>query len=328
MKTSQEFWAFYQNRLITSLNEVEEKRKERLKYGLILFVVLGLAPLYLWIIFSVFGSSFAKSWDGGIVFFITIITSIFSFLISSQLPAYKAYKRYYKDHVIEPIVKFISSDLQYDATHHISKYDFERSTIFPGRIDNFNGDDYVKGFIDKTAFEFSEVKATRRETSGSGKNRRTKTVTVFQGLFFKADFNKEFFGSTVLVPNYVGRFSFLKKMAGVARPQKYIELEDPELNKLFNCYSTDDVKARYVLSPALMQRIVQFKNKYPKNQVHLSFVNGTLFVAISYLHNLFEAPLFRSAINFKRIESYFDDIRLVVETVEDFNLNTRIWTKE
>jgi len=142
------------------------------------------------------------------------------------------------------------------------------------------------------------------------------------------DFNKDFKGSTVLLPNHMGSgFSFFKKLWGSNRKEKLVELADPEFMDNYTCYSTDDIQARYILSPALMKRLNDFHKKYPNNEVCLSFVDGQIFVAITYNKDLFEPSFFSSVVNKKKVLSYFDDIKLTVEIVEDLNLNTRIWTK-
>ena len=102
---------------------------------------------------------------------------------------------------------------------------------------------------------------------------------------------------------------------------------DPEFEKLFVVYGTDQIESRYILSPALMQRIVEFKTKRQK-PIYLSFVGSSIFVALSETRPLFEPKIFSSILDFKTVCGYFEDLRVAVEIVEDLNLNTRIWSKE
>jgi hypothetical protein len=53
-----------------------------------------------------------------------------------------------------------------------------------------------------------------------------------------------------------------------------------------------------------------------------------MYVAIPYSKGLFEPKLFGDIVNFSNIEEYYNDLKLVLNLVEDLNLNTRIWLKE
>ena len=105
-----------------------------------------------------------------------------------------------------------------------------------------------------------------------------------------------------------------------------VKLEDPEFEKHFVVYSKDQIEARYILSTSLMRRIVDFKKK-TKKDIHLSFVGSKVYVAISYVRDLFEPRVFQTLLSFEPIQQYFEDLSLAIGIVDDLNLNTRIWTK-
>ena len=100
-----------------------------------------------------------------------------------------------------------------------------------------------------------------------------------------------------------------------------------EFEKEFVVYGTDQVEARYILSTALMRRILEFKRKM-KVPVCISFVNSNLYMAIGIKKNLFEPRVLRTILDFEMVRDYLEDVILAVGIVEDMNLNTRIWTKE
>lgn len=74
----------------------------------------------------------------------------------------------------------------------------------------------------------------------------------------------------------------------------------------------------------LMQRLVEFNQK-AGGKVYLSFVDGFVYVAIPYRHNLFEPRLFKTMMSFTPLKQYFQDLQLMIGIVEDLNLNRRIW---
>jgi hypothetical protein len=192
-------------------------------------------------------------------------------------------------------------------------------------IDSYKGEDHVSGKIGETIIEFSELNTTY--TTGTGKNRRT--VTVFKGVFFVADFNKKFKTETFVFLDTAERlFGFLgkklQKMTSSSERGELVSLEDPEFEKEFVVYGKDQIESRYILSTSLMQRIMNFKRKTGKD-LSMSFVNNHIYIAIPYSKNLFEPRVFKTIIDLEPIQEYYEDIKLMVDVVEDLNLNLRIW---
>jgi hypothetical protein len=245
-------------------------------------------------------------------------------------PKWKEYRAQFKEQVIKEIIKFINSSLHYSPTDKISQSEFVKCGIFRSRIDRYRGDDLVKGTIDSTQMEFSEVHAEYKTTTVDSKGRRrTQWHTIFKGLLFSADFNKEFNVKTyVLTDTAEKMFGFLgTKLQKMNKSRgELIKLEDPDFESEFAVYSDDQIESRYILSPSLMERILSFKKQTNKN-IQLSFIDSRLYVTVPYSKPLFEPKLFGNMINFQDIQEYHKDLNLVIGIAEDLNLNTRIWTK-
>ncbi|MFT5861294.1 MAG: hypothetical protein ACI865_003418 [Flavobacteriaceae bacterium] len=320
MITLDDFKTFYSGELTSTLQSLEIERKQGVKmalFNLLTFIVAtGIAVLTAVLNLPITGYILAAA---------VLLTGIIIFSIKlSRIK--KAVKIRYKEDVIKKIVAFVDPNLNYSATSHISSADFERSKIFLSRVDRFNGDDLVQGTIGKTAVRFSEIHSEYYTTDKDGKR---SYHTTFKGIFFIADFNKAFIGETVVLPDTAEKLfgklgSFFQKM-NISRP-KLIKLEDPVFEKAFAVYGTDQVEARYILTPALMSRIMEFKKKSGK--IHLSFMHNSVYIAISVSKNLFEPPFFKSMLRAEIVEEYFEYLLMSVEIVEDLNLNTRIWSKE
>jgi hypothetical protein len=105
-----------------------------------------------------------------------------------------------------------------------------------------------------------------------------------------------------------------------------VRLEDPEFEKLFAVYSTDQIEARYLLSPSLMQRLVDFTKK-ARRETFVSLINDKIYIAIKYDEDLFEPKLFKTMVDFTPVREYFETLQLMMGIVEELNLNRRIWTK-
>ena len=89
----------------------------------------------------------------------------------------------------------------------------------------------------------------------------------------------------------------------------------------------DQIEARYILSSALMRRILDFKNKNNR-AVHVGFVNSSVYLALELRKELFEPKLFSTLLDPAVMQGYWNDLNLATGIVEDLNLNTRIWTKQ
>ncbi len=315
MKSYQEFEQFFNNSLMTDLLLLNARRKRIVNRFLIMLFCFFVPISVVSVIFSFY-------WGIAIAF---VIALLLYFLWVRDKHFYKDFKNM----VINRIVYFISPDLKYEPQSSVTVGEFAASRLFMTNVDRYKGDDLVYGKIDKTEFRFSEIKAEYKNTTTDSKgNTRTTWHILFKGLFFIADFNKEFSGSTVILPNSLGKgFGYLKKLMGITRREKLVQLEDVNFTKEFNVYGDDQIEARYILSTSLMERILEYKNKTKRN-IYLSFVNSKMYLGISYSKDLFEPSYIKSLININLIRTYFDDMMLAISIVDDLNLNLRIWTKE
>lgn len=330
MKTLEEFKAFFDQQMLMDLGPLDLRRRKVVNRSIkiILFALIALALIV--VIYMQYGVNSPN--DNATVFYIMagVIVVLVAVLAGSMWARDKTFYRDFKTQVIERIVHFVSPNLTYEPKNFVGADSFERSRIFLKGVDRYSGDDMVRGKIDKTQIWFSEVKAEYKTTTTDSKgNRKTSWHTIFQGMFFIADFNKHFQTATMVLPNRLGNgylASFFNKM-NLTRREKLVKLEDPEFNKHFVVYGEDQIEARYVLSTSLMSRIKDFREKHG-GHLFLSFVNSFLHVAISYKKNLFEPSYFKKITNFNIVKEYFEDIHLAVSIVEELNLNNRIWTKQ
>ena len=319
MKSVEELRQFYKRQLVTDLQVLEERRKgvvNKLIYAGIGLGCIALIPILL--LFATFGPNP----------FLILVPLVLCVLLGVGL--YKlltsGYVVDFKHMVIERVVKFIHEGLVYQPRSYISKPIYLASQIFRTKPDRYRGDDLVKGRLGNTEVEFCEIHSEYKTHDKNG----THWHTIFKGLFFIGDFNKHFTCQMVVLPDKAERlFGHIGKMLqswNLARDE-LIKLEDTEFERLFVVYGSDQIQARYILSPSLMQRIVEFRQKTGRD-IYLSFQLSKVFVAIPYKKDLFEPKIFRSVLDFGPIREYYEDLLLALGIVEDLDLNTRIWSKE
>lgn len=311
MELPKPFTTLYDQAILPALTPLEEERKQIVKqlqlYGLILIPIS--------VLFFYFNAGMFPLIAGGVGLY-------FYYRHHAGI-----IKEKYKEYAIKTLVKELDPGLSYYPASRIERSDYDKSKLFLKSINRYYGDDLVSGVIGKTAIRFSEVFTQMERNNGDEKN----LETIFRGILFIADFNKKFIGETFVLPdvaqNIFGELgSFIQKL-NVSRPQ-LIKLEDPDFEKVFVIYGTDQVEARYILSTSLMQRILDFKKK-TNLRLSISFIDSQVFIALPINKNLFEAPsLFQPVIKYQPLSEYYGYLSICIEIVNALDLNTRIWTKE
>lgn len=276
------------------------------------------------------GVTFFAKWGGTIVA-MAVLMLPFKLLEKVENNFYAKYK----SGLLPEIVKYANPGAEYSTDKCIEQRVFEESKLFPAQtIWDYEGSDHFTGKSDKTAFEFSQLHVIQKEVKHSGGKTEVSYTDLFRGIFYKADFNKNFSGETFVVPDFSREFfgsylgeSLNKSIGSVARPEtKLVYMEDVEFENLFAVFSNDQQEARYILSPSLMQKITALKNKF-SNDVYLAFRKGSLYIGISNSKDFFAPNLFGNIDDYETIEKHYLLIKNLFDIAEELGLNTRIWTK-
>lgn len=315
MSNNKSFKEFYDTILLPDLKVLDQERKKVDRR--VLFI--GLIALMLIIIIGRFRGS-------GTGYF-QILAAVLGFIAISVVC--KNYRLNFKNKIVQKITAFVDKNLVYSPDGYVSREEFTNSGIFQKYSNRYNGEDHFKGKLGKTAIEFSEIVGKHVTSTGTGSTRKEHQSLIFKGIFFVADFNKNFKGHTIVLPDTAERMlgKFGQSLQTMSSRGELIKLEDLEFEKEFCVYSDDQVEARYILSTSLMKRIVDFKRKW-NTKVYLSFRHSKVYIAIKMDKNLFETRLFKSIVDYSFMEENIRFLILLTGIVEDLNLNTRIWTKE
>ncbi|MCL3779200.1 DUF3137 domain-containing protein [Prolixibacteraceae bacterium JC049] len=323
MQKTEELKALYDEKLKGKLQEQEAIRKK------IFYRTLISAVSFIGSIFA--GIFLADRVDHPAVNIIAFIgiPSIALILFFTTFPAYKRYVNFYKTSIVSEIVRFIHPDLRYQPNGKIREYIYRDSDLFRTRYDKYEGEDLVQGVIDKTDFECSELHTQYKTTTSNGKGQsKTEWHTIFRGLFFHADFNKEFNGRTYVAPDTAEKLfgKWGQKLQKIGGKADLVKLENSEFEKEFVVHSTDQIEARYILTPTMMEAILNLKKEY-NCRLNVSFIGSRVYCAFELNEDLFEPNLFRSGVNFKDIVKMYHYFNLSISIIEELNLNNRIWTK-
>ncbi len=319
MKTKSQLTDFYYKDLYPKLQELEERRiklkKKLLSIGsffaiLVLLFLFYVQTNHLPLDTLIFG--------GAATLF------IFAFFYRYLT---KDYALDFKYAIIEPLIKEIQSNFHYSPNQHILKEYFLHAHFFTTEPDRVSGNDYVHGSIDGVKIKFSDFHA---EVEHKDSRDKQTWSTLFQGIFAVTEFPKYFQGSTVVLPdsaeNIFGEYlGTLLQKTNFSREQ-LIKMDNPAFEKEFVVYGTDQIEARYILTPAFMEKILKLK-KRSNVPLYLSFRSNTMYLGIAYNKDMFEPSVFRSLLEYKISMEYIDTLHMMMGLVDELKLNQKLWSK-
>lgn len=244
----------------------------------------------------------------------------------------RAFKSKYKNTVVPPLLNTIDSQLGYEPEGGIGSGVFVDSELYKTQPDRYSTEDLIRGRYGETSLMLAEIHAEDRQTTTDSEGRtRTRYVTIFKGLMLVADFHKHFQGRTFVFPDkaeklFGGVGRFFQKLSG-RKSTDLIQLEDPEFEKAFAVHATDEIEARYILSTSMMRRLLDMKSRFG-DDVRVGFKNSSVYLAVPHREAFLEPKLGTEATDPEQVEQFLGQLRYFLDTIEELNLNTRIWSKE
>jgi len=257
-------------------------------------------------------------------------------------------KKSYKGIVVRRMVAALGKGLSYTPESTMSRDTFEGMDLFSERGDRFESEDQVTGKKGEVPYALSEVRVRRKEKSSRnrvmfggggaqliaigidafGSRTLNKGNFVFSGLVVQLDFNKNFRGHTVVVPD--SEAQILGGLFGESEKRKskgIVRLENPDFEKQFAVYSSDDQEARYLITPKLMELIMEAQALLG-SQLRLCFMSSNLWVTVPQDKDRFDVGLFSGTVTPESVLGDFIEVVALAERLVDtLDLETRIWTK-
>lgn len=362
LKSVDQLKQFYFNHLLRDLAAYEVKRKQALIYIGIGTGVAVLAAILLSALIS--GIAVNHGSRRGTLFLSMGYMVILMAWVGTYAQVVEHYAEGFKSKIIRRIVEFIDPNqaLRYsvagDDTAAISAFRHSRLCGHLVPPNSVQQDDCVSGQLGQTQMHFSEVRfeevTTRLKSSDDGGpwsldmlfraaflglpyiashilrgqrldfNRFSDEIfdgsvsrtTIFKGLFLRSQFPKHLKTHTLVLP---------KGKQGKHSPgMEIVRLEDPVFAKYFTVLGQDQVEARYALSTNLINRLVTFRKRAGKD-VYVSMLDNAIYIGVAHQQDLFEPKLFKPMRDFAPVQEYFEMLQLMMSTVDELNLNRRIW---
>jgi len=189
---------------------------------------------------------------------------------------------------------------------------FNQCNLLPG-YDRASAEDHVLGEVDGVPFELAEAfleKKVRRD-------KRDDYDLVFRGLVARYAFPKRFAGRTIVR----GDRGFLNALGDAGAVGERVHLEDPRFEERFDVFSSDQVEARYLLTPAFMERLVRLADA-SDGPMQAAFDGNDLLLVIDGRRGYFAQPSpWKDLRQSNHIRSFVEDIAFIREIAETLKLD-------
>lgn len=231
------------------------------------------------------------------------------FIVISATRKFKELSHEFKSKYLVKEIEKIYPGCEYDPRKGFTSDEIYGAKILR-RASRFYSEDYMKGIYEGVAFEAADV--TLEDVHNNGK--QTTTVTVFMGRVYKFQFNKKFRSNII-----INQPSFFNHLFGWKR----VKTESVEFNKELTVYSDDEYEAFYVLTPHLMEKLLELDRKY-HDRICFSFINNRLYIAIDTRVDTFDLKMFRQFDN-NILNEYRDQLNDIKDFIHHLNLDRKLF---
>ncbi len=312
------FDAFYQEKLLPLAQQMEKLRQ---KYfwcfiiGCVAAFILVPIIVYLTIRHqeNLLESEMGQDWPT-VLYYMAVL--IILAVVASPLYLYRKKE---KNLLMPEFIKY------FDGFSYAYEEFIGTDVIYGSRlIDDFNrrqSDDYFYGTYKNVKMIVSEEKFDKLRVYYVEDKRKQKLSTVFDGILILFSMNKKFSGQTVVFQDK-GVFNKIAQWNRNLSGLENVHLEDSRFEKEFEVYASDQVEARYLLTTAFMERMLNLRKMYHANQVEFSFFDNHLFISLTTKKNMFESTsLFKSCLDRKMIDRTFEQFLSIMSIIDILKLD-------
>ena len=155
------------------------------------------------------------------------------------------------------------------------------------------------------------------------KSRVEMAAYQFRGMFAWAELEKRIPGCIVIMPDHLeNKLGYMAKHVQMLKNKNDIKLtllEDVEFERLFAVYASDEVLARYILTPAMMANITELRLKYGRDMM-ISFNANRFYIAVT-MPNGFLNLRGKAIKNNSIVEEIYNDINTTQSTLTQIKLD-------
>lgn len=270
------------------------------------------------------------------------------FILESLLYAYvfrrpdEKFEERFKKEIMPLAFQKINPEFMYYPNQCFTDEQVKGMSLFKNVISRYYGEDYVRGKVKGVDIEFCEARLYSSHYSagsiargvlvnlfdnsdGMGiddSNEFSKEVCFFKGLLLEVDFHKSFNGQVFALPKHYIDNGLFKRSTFMGRPRT--ETGHTDFDARYSVFTTNDVLLHYVLTPALLDKLLNLKNRL-RADVFLSLSNGKLNMGINWGRDLFECDFKKGIPSIDDFLSLAKEVELFEYIITSLSQDRRIW---
>ena len=180
-----------------------------------------------------------------------------------------------------------------------------------------NNSDYIQGSYKNVTIEIMKLKVVENAKGA---------YTHFNGIAIRLSANKMFQGKTLILHQTEIRNTLFSDF--LTDHGTRVELEDPQFNKVFTVYSSDQVEARYLLTPSFMENLLSLVTLFNTAGIQGFFADNHLVLTIpsSKIHWLENPSMFKPANFVESCNLILQQMKIIFHIIDvlKFDEHTRL----
>lgn len=317
MQKESSFISFIDKYFDSQIADLDRERKQANTFSFIyisvcLFVTVG------WLVLVYFNTKESVFFNTRFVIISVILWSVAYYFITRLMNSRRGqadanFENSFKEQIIRPIVSFIDPSFVYRPDPKISRSMFCRNLLIDSSTDfEFYSEDLIEGTYDTVEFQLYDYYMTEEKRNGEVRH-------IARGQHFRASFNKPIRCKLRLLPKKGSQLDdYLNSYMG-----EPVILEDDNFHKEFEVYTDDQVEARYILTPAFMEKLLTLK-KVIDAPISISFHRNFIYIVTETNRSNFDISRL-SKIKKENFIAYYREVNLYCELIDLLNINVKIW---
>lgn len=302
------------NKIYNILKKNLENKFENLKKRLFINGACLVFCSIFFVVLLIMSGSVSLTFSGEDIGWIQILTVLFGigsiYFVYDAIKKYKEYYNMYKHGIIGNMVKLMNNNLEYviknEEMEEILRKQYVNAEFEHEKIDTFIAEDFVSGNMMKDSYIFLSDIYVKKE-----KDEQSQEVAkiIFNGLFATTTINK----------NINSLIKILTEKLKFVEEKDFIKMDSSELEKYFDIYSEDQMLAVRILTPEIIEMLVNYFKDYG---ILFEIIIKNNFVYFRFFtENMFETRLIENPFNKKKLFLYYNSLRLILDLTEKFNEN-------
>lgn len=317
LKSMDEFKAFVARELTEDL-AAEDQQKQKSKKQML--IMMGIAGVFM---LCVFGYLISVTGMGSGMYVMIGLLGVGAYYVYTMFKnggmarstINANYGTTFKTNIFTKVIGFINPNFRYVMHGHLSEAEFFDLGIYEQRSYLYDGNDQIVGKHSGVSFQLCDLHVSRQKNFSK---ENEPPVTIFKGPAFVAQFNKAFQGETYIISRKVD-----SQYIGFELGES-IRLEDAEFGQLFKVYSNDQIEARTILTPELMERIKSLGKK-DKNKLMISFRHNRIGILNYNGKNNFEIDVLGNKSVSESLPLFYEDLCNQLRIIDELKLNRSLW---